>query len=112
MFAQPRLLSPQGIILALLVPAPCLAQQEKLTLKGHGGAVQAVAFSPDGKRLATGGDGKTVSVWDVTTGQQLFVARGQSGIQGLAFSPDGRQLACAGADGTVRIFDSPTGKEI
>ena len=70
-----------------------------------------VAFSPDGRRLATGGEENTVKIWDVQTGQELHTLRGHSGdVYTVAFSPDGRWVASAGEDSTVKVWDSHTGE--
>jgi eukaryotic-like serine/threonine-protein kinase len=72
-----------------------------------------VAFSPDGKRLVTGGEGHTVKVWDVPTGNDLQTLRGHTGfVYTVAFSPDGegRWIASAGEDSTVKVWDSRTGR--
>jgi eukaryotic-like serine/threonine-protein kinase len=73
-----------------------------------------VAFSPDGQRLATGGEENTIKIWDVETGREIDKPlRGHSGeVYTLAFSPDedGRWIASAGEDSAVKIWDSHTGR--
>jgi WD40 repeat protein/serine/threonine protein kinase len=84
-----------------------------MTLYGHSGAVLCVAYSPDGKRLATGSGDWTTRTWDAQTGRELLVLKGHAGsVYGLAFSADGRRLATASADRTARIWDARTGQEL
>ena len=79
--------------------------QEMVTLVGHDDSVESVAWSLDGKRLATGSLDKTVRVWDVVGGQQLLTLRGHQGpVMGVAWSPDGKRLATASGDETVLIY--------
>jgi WD40 repeat protein/serine/threonine protein kinase len=65
-----------------------------------------VAFSPDGRTLATGGEEYTVKIWEVQTGRELATLRGHGGdVYTVAFSPDGRWVASAGEDSTVKVWD-------
>ena len=85
-------------------------------LTGHTGALNEVAFSPNGKLLAsTGGQGDgTVRLWDVATGKQLGEPlKGHTeGAIGVEFSPDGKVLASSGWDKTVRLWDVESGKQL
>jgi tetratricopeptide (TPR) repeat protein/WD40 repeat protein len=80
-------------------------------LAGHPLAVDALAFSPDGKRLASGGAEGVVLVWDVASGQVHLTLRGHTGrIYGLAFSPDGRRLVSGGYGQGARIWGVASGR--
>ncbi|MGO9919624.1 MAG: protein kinase domain-containing protein [Isosphaeraceae bacterium] len=85
----------------------------RMILTGHRIEVTSVAFSPDGKRLASGGFDGTVKVWDAATGQEIRTLKGHIGqITSVAFTPDGQRLASAAIDGTVKVRNAATGQEI
>src|SRR5262245_35145971 len=84
------------------------------TFQGHSEGVHQVAFSPDGKRLASASDDATVRVWELNTGKQLHTlgGHGKSSVRGVAFSPDGKWLASAGVDQKVVLWDAAAGRKV
>jgi WD40 repeat protein len=76
------------------------------TLKGHLGAVWAMAFSPDSRLLASASSDGTVKLWEVDSRAALQTLDGHVGpVDTVAFSPDGKLLASASSNGTVKLWE-------
>jgi len=76
-------------------------------MRDHNVLVQSIAFSPDGKRVASGCLDNTVKIWDVATDRLLLTLKGHSGrILSIAFSPDGKRLISGSSDHTAIIWDA------
>jgi WD40 repeat protein len=82
-------------------------------LKGHTKIVTDLAFSPDGKSLASGSNDRDIILWDTDTAEKKQVLQGhQSPVSSLQFSTDGTRLISSGFDRTIRLWDPASGREI
>jgi WD40 repeat protein len=80
------------------------------TYEGHSERILALAWSPDGKYLASAGEDRTVLIWEIATGRSVHRYGGHlAPITALAWSPDGKYLASAGEDRTVHVWEVPAG---
>ncbi|MBN9122326.1 MAG: sigma-70 family RNA polymerase sigma factor [Planctomycetes bacterium] len=74
--------------------------------------VRDAVFSPDGKRIVSGGTDGTVRMWDTDTGKELWGWKQSRDVLAVAFLPDGKRAVSGDAEGTIRVWDAETGKEL
>jgi len=83
------------------------------TLRGHTDVIFRIAWSPDGKILASPSKDQTIRLWDAQSGQLLRTLKGHSGyVYSVAWSPDGKALASGAGDKTIRLWDAQEGRSL
>lgn len=109
-----RLLATAGTLAgrAVIVVRPLDGQAPPITLDGHAGPVRALAFTPDGSRILSGGDDRTLRLWDPARPAEPVAVVGDTtaAVNALALAADGTQVLAAGADHVVRAWTLADGK--
>jgi WD40 repeat protein len=89
---------------------------ESNRLNGHKGLVNSVALSPDGRRIVSGSDDKTIRIWEWDDAKAKFnfltLKGNEAPVTSVAFSPDGRRIVSGSEDGTIMLWDAASGKRI
>lgn len=93
-------------------PGPLITAPPRTTLRGAEGFLIAVAFSPDGKTLAAGGQDRHVRLFDVGSGNQRLAVNHEALVFTTAFSPDGQTLASAGQNNRVKLWNATSGNPL
>ena len=105
-----------AVVFAVLVFSNPAMADEKLEIyiqMGHSFVITSVAFSPDGRYIASGSADKTIKLWEVSTSREIRTLLGHtSGVSSVAFSPDGRYIISGSWDKTIKLWDVATGREI
>ena len=102
--------SADGTGLSEMQAQPSLHSTNLVPQIGHYSSVMSLAYSPDGKRIASGDWDKAVRIWDADTGELVTVLLGhEAAVRALAYSPDGTHVVSGSVDTTVRVWNISTG---
>ena len=89
------------------------AQRDSAPSRATRDCIYAVAFSPDGKSLATSSYDKLIKLWDVATGKEIRTLKDHiDAVYALAFTPDGKRLVSGAADRSVKVWDVASGERL
>jgi len=88
-----------------------ISERGRTRVLTHGGKVWSVAFSPDGRRVVSGGTGRPARIWDVTTGEMLRALPVNDG-RFVGFAPDGLRVLCGGSNGDAALWDVADGTSV
>jgi hypothetical protein len=101
-----------AVLLGTLPTAVVARPKLRQTLKGHTEWIGSVAYSPDGKALASASGDKTIKLWDAKTGKEMTTLKGHANsVASVAFCPEGKTLASGSWDNTIKLWDVASGKE-
>jgi len=82
-------------------------------LENHQDGIRDISFTPDGSVLASSSSDKTIKLWDVKTGKEIYTLNGHmDSVKSISFSPDGNLLASGSSDKTIKLWNIKTGQEI